>query len=294
MTKIVSVAGIAIGLAGFAFIGRTLFSHWAEVKESYSTLQAANLLGSVALGLAALLVIGSQWTALLAGKGHHAPWRKGMAWYFSGNLGKYVPGGIWAIVGRAEMAVRGGIPRGDAYTATALSMATTYLGSAVAICIGSIAAWTYPVVGVLGALGLSIGFILFSNKPLRVFTLKLASKVTKRDFTMIHPRQLLVLTFSHVPAWILISLSTSVTASAFGLQIGLLQMLFISSVSWLAGFVVVGVPGGIGVREAVFTALCTSVVGAPVALSLAIASRVVFITVDLLGTLVSHLFARRQ
>jgi uncharacterized membrane protein YbhN (UPF0104 family) len=89
------------------------------------------------------------------------------------------------------------------------------------------------------------------------------------------------------------SLSTSVTASAFGAKIGLLDMLFVTSTSWLAGFVVVGVPGGIGVREAVFTSLASPIIGTPLAVSLALLSRVVFIAVDIIGALVSTLVAHR-
>jgi uncharacterized membrane protein YbhN (UPF0104 family) len=90
------------------------------------------------------------------------------------------------------------------------------------------------------------------------------------------------------------SLSTSVTASAFGADIGIAHMLFITSASWLAGFVVVGVPGGIGIRESVFIALAGTALTPGVAVSLALASRVVFIAVDLVGALVANIIARTE
>ena len=64
-----------------------------------------------------------------------------------------------------------------------------------------------------------------------------------------------------------------------------------SSDLWLAGFVVVGVPGGIGVRESIFTALAGGTIGTPLAVSLALVSRVVFISVDLIGAAVSSAVA---
>ena len=60
----------------------------------------------------------------------------------------------------------------------------------------------------------------------------------------------------------------------------------------IVGFVVVGVPGGIGVREAVFTSLAGSIIGTPMAVSLALMSRVVFIAVDLSGALISSIISR--
>ena len=291
-SRLASIGGILIGIAGIAFVVRTIVSKQDEVSDAFTHLDGITLIASVVLGLCAMTLIGYQWTRMLVVRGHHAPPRSAMAWYFAGQLGKYVPGGIWPIVGRAELATRGGIPRSDAYAATGLSMVTTYLAAALTICIGSILSWSYPLAGFLGFAGLALGLVAFSNQQLRAKILALLGRVSPRSFALTEPRRLVVLTITHLPAWILMSLSTSVTASAFGADIGVTHMLFITSASWLAGFVVVGVPGGIGVRESVFTALAGSALTPGVAVSLALASRVVFIAVDVIGALVANLVAK--
>lgn len=292
LAKLASIAGVLIGLAGVAFVVRTLLTKRDEVGDAFSQLNGVTLIASLLLGLCAMTLIGFLWTRMLVTRGHHAPPRSAMSWYFAGQLGKYVPGGIWPIVGRAELAVRGGVPRPDAYAATGLSMVTTYLAAALTICLGSLLSWTYPLVGILGFAAFALGFLAFSNATLRTKVLTVLNRVSPRASALTEPRRLLILTVTHLPAWILMSLSTSVTASAFGADIGIMHMLFITSASWLAGFVVVGVPGGIGVRESVFTALAGTALTPGVAVSLALASRVVFIAVDLLGALVAHLIAR--
>ena len=292
LAKIASLAGVLIGLAGVAFVVRTLLTKREEVGDAFSQLNGGTLIASLILGLCAMTLIGFLWTRMLVTRGHHAPPRSAMSWYFAGQLGKYVPGGIWPIVGRAELAVRGGVPRPDAYVATGLSMVTTYLAAALTICLGSLLSWSYPLVGIIGLTAFALGFLAFSNATLRTKVLTVLTRVSPRASALTEPRRLLILTASHLPAWILMSLSTSVTASAFGADIGIMHMLFITSASWLAGFVVVGVPGGIGVRESVFTALAGTALTPGVAVSLALASRVVFIAVDLLGALVAHLIAR--
>ena len=292
LAKLASIAGVLIGLAGVAFVVRTLLTKRDEVGDAFSQLNGVTLIASLLLGLCAMTLIGFLWTRMLVTRGHHAPPRSAMSWYFAGQLGKYVPGGIWPIVGRAELAVRGGVPRPDAYAATGLSMVTTYLAAALTICLGSLLSWTYPLVGSLGLAAFALGFLAFSNATLRTKVLTVLNRVSPRASALTEPRRLLILTVTHLPAWILMSLSTSVTASAFGADIGIMHMLFITSASWLAGFVVVGVPGGIGVRESVFTALAGTALTPGVAVSLALASRVVFIAVDLLGALVAHLIAR--
>ena len=292
LAKLASIAGVIIGLAGVAFVVRTLLTKRDEVGDAFSQLNGVTLIASLLLGLCAMTLIGFLWTRMLVTRGHDAPPRSALSWYFAGQLGKYVPGGIWPIVGRAELAVRGGVPRPDAYAATGLSMVTTYLAAALTICLGSLLSWTYPLVGILGFAAFALGFLAFSNATLRTKVLTVLNRVSPRASALTEPRRLLILTVTHLPAWILMSLSTSVTASAFGADIGIMHMLFITSASWLAGFVVVGVPGGIGVRESVFTALAGTALTPGVAVSLALASRVVFIAVDLLGALVAHLIAR--
>jgi uncharacterized membrane protein YbhN (UPF0104 family) len=294
LAKLASFVGVLIGIAGVAFVVRTILTKKEQVGDAFAQLNGITLIASLLLGLSAMTLIGYVWTRMLVTRGHHAPPRSAMAWYFAGQLGKYVPGGIWPIVGRAELAVRGGVPRPDAYAATGLSMVTTYLAAALAICIGSLLSWTYPAVGILGLLVFLLGFLAFSNTKLRRRVLAILNRISPRATALTEPRRLLVLTLTHLPAWILMSLSTSVTASAFGADIGIAHMLFITSASWLAGFVVVGVPGGIGVRESVFTALAGTALTPGVAVSLALASRVVFIAVDLVGALVANIIARTE
>ena len=292
LARLASIGGILIGIAGIACVVRTIVTKRDEVSEAFSHLNGFTLIASLLLGLSAMTLIGYLWTRMLVTRGHHAPPRSAMAWYFAGQLGKYVPGGIWPIVGRAELATRGGVPRSDAYAATGLSMVTTYLAAALAICIGSLVSWSYPTAGFIGLAVLALGFMTFSNSTLRAKVLSLLNRVSPRASALTEPRRLLVLTITHLPAWILMSLSTSVTASAFGADIGITHMLFITSASWLAGFVVVGVPGGIGVRESVFTALAGTALNPGVAVSLALASRVVFIAVDLVGALLANIVAK--
>jgi glycosyltransferase 2 family protein len=256
LAKLASIAGVLIGLAGVVFVVRTLLTKREEVADAFAELNGITLVASLILGLCAMTLIGFLWTRMLVTRGHHAPPRVAMSWYFAGQLGKYVPGGIWPIVGRAELAVRGGVPRPDAYAATGLSMVTTYLAAALAISLGSVLSWTYPLVGILGLTAFALGFLAFSNATLRTKVLTVLNRVSPRASALTEPRRLLILTVTHIPAWILMSFSTSVTASAFGADIGIMHMLFITSASWLAGFVVVGVPGGIGVRESVFTSTC--------------------------------------
>ena len=292
LARLSSVLGIVIGIAGVAFVARTLISKWDEVSDAFSQVDAINLVLSLLLGLAAMTSIGWIWVTMIVARSHNVRHRNAMAWYFTGQLGKYVPGGIWPIVGRAELAVRNGIPRLDAYASTGLSLVTTYAAAVVTISIGAAATTGHRLIAVLIAVSLVLAFAAFSQPSLRAAIIRVATRVSPSASSLTDPKRLARLTVVHIPAWILMSLSTSVTATAFGAKISIADMLFITTTSWLAGFVVVGVPGGIGVREAVFTSLAGGIIGTPMAVSLALMSRVVFIAVDLTGALVSSVISR--
>ncbi len=287
LRRLAPLAGLVIGVAGVVFVVRTLVVRRDEVADAFSAMNPATLGASVALGVLAMWSIGRNWVSMLTSRGHHAPMRRAMAWYFAGQLGKYVPGGIWPIVGRAELAVRGGVARTAAYGATTASMAATYAAAALVTAIGSLVAWSYPGVGLALVALLSLAALAAWSSAVRSKVTTLTARVGVAISAYPSVRTLAVSVAVHAPAWLLVAASTWVTARAFGADIGPAEVAFASSASWLAGFVVVGVPGGIGVREAVFTALASPAMGSSVAVSVAVASRVVFVVVDLVAALVA-------
>ena len=94
------------------------------------------------------------------------------------------------------------------------------------------------------------------------------------------------LAFSGMNVFAVVALGVDVDASL------VVELIFVTCVSWMAGFIVVGVPGGIGVHETIFISMTTAALGPGVAVSAAVLSRVVSIAVDLLGAAVSALIAR--
>ena len=290
---LVSSIGLIIGLAGMAFLLRTMWTHRDEMKDSFSHLTWSSLVGAVFFAFMSMSYLGWMWGRLLLRRGYKVPRAQLVSWYYTGQLGKYVPGGVWAVVGRAEMAVRGGVPRADAYSVTGLSMFTTYSAAALCAALGSLLSWERPIIGAALLLALLFGLSVYAIAPLRQRLMGLLRKVTSGTNELTAPKDMLALTIVQVPAWIMISLSTTITAHAFGAEVGVLHMFFVSSLSWLIGFLVIGAPGGLGVRESIFTGLLSASIGTSTALSLAVASRMIFVSVDFLGALIFNVIARK-
>jgi uncharacterized membrane protein YbhN (UPF0104 family) len=283
---ITSAFGIVIAVAGLAFVGRTLLRDWDQTEELLRQAEWAWLAAALPMCLLGMTLVGMPWRNVIEAMGEKRTTAEVLRWYFPGQLGKYVPGAIWPVLGRGEMAYRGGVGRGPAYVSVALSLALTYLAAsltAIVLLIGSALSGE----GVAGALWvlllLPLGLAMLHPAVLRRLV-TLAERVLSRDVPVVVPDygttvRLLLL---HVPAWIAIGAATCLVTRAFTPDVSLWQVMFAAVLSWIVGFVVVPVPGGIGVREAAFAAAATSLPD-DVAATVAIVSRLCFISADLIG-----------
>jgi uncharacterized membrane protein YbhN (UPF0104 family) len=91
----------------------------------------------------------------------------------------------------------------------------------------------------------------------------------------------------HAPPWLANGAATWLVARAFAPDASLPAVVFAGLLSWVVGFLVVVVPGGIGVREAAFTAIAGVAMPIEVAATVAVVSRLVFVAADALGAAVA-------
>src|SRR5690606_4799199 len=108
---------------------RTLVEEWDEAEAAISDAELTWLVVAVVLATAGMARIGPVWGRVLRRFGVHVGTGRVLAWYFVGELGKYLPGGVWPVVGRGELARRGGVPRTRAYASVALSLGMLYLAA---------------------------------------------------------------------------------------------------------------------------------------------------------------------
>lgn len=295
-SRLVNLIGIAIGVAGIAFVTSRIIRDRNAIADAMASADLGWLVvGGVAGGIA-MALIGVNWLLILRHAGAAAPWRRGMAWFFVGQLGKYVPGGIWPIVGQAELAHRGATPRGAAYYSTAMSMVTTFLGAAaVAAITGMMTPTDHRLLVVAIAALLVMLFVAIASPTARRALDRLAQRVTTRTLRLPDPRWFALVVARHLPVWLAFAGMNIFAAVALGVDIDgplVVELIFVTCVSWMVGFVVVGVPGGIGVRETVFISMTSATLGADIAVSVAVLSRVMSIAVDLVGAAVSVAVAR--
>ena len=209
-------------------------------------------------------------------------------WYFVVEVGKYVPGGLWSVLGRAEIARRRGVGSAAAYGSVVLSLAALYL-AAVAIAVVLSPLWLVPDVAgaywwLVGVVLLPLGLLALHPRCVAAGLL-LAQRLLRRDLLGPVPSwgACLRCVASYLPAWTLIVLATWALTRALTPDAPLGVIAFAAVVSWVAGFLAVPVPGGVGVREAVFIAVAGPSPG--VTAAAAVLARTVFVVIDVVAAL---------
>lgn len=297
LKRVGSYAGIVIGVLGVAFVVRELLRDRETVVRALSDVELPWLVPSLLVGFASMTVIGLVWRRCLKVLGAELPALDALRRYFVGQMGKYVPGGIWPVIGRAEMARRGGVAGPVAYGSTVLSLALTYLAATLVAGIGLLLGAGRGEVALIGVVALLPLGLLVLHPSILTWLLTILRRLSRRELLLRVPRWSTSagLLLAHVPAWLGISLATWLVAASLDPSgANPWNLTFATTLSWLIGFLAVGVPGGIGVREAVFVATATSLSGSGVAAAVAVIARAIFIIVDLGGAGITSVLAARS
>ena len=293
--QLTTVVGLLIGGLTCAFVVRTLSSEWSEVREAVLDASPAWVAACFLLCIASMTSIGWVWTDVLALLGAPVRRSRALAWYYIGELGKYLPGGVWPVLGRGELARRNGpVPGPRAYASVALSLVTLYL-AAMLVAVGLLPfalGDDGPGAAAFVLVLLPLGLAALHPRVIEPL-LGLVRRVTKRPLAMEVPpwRDTVVVVLRYVPTWVCIGGATAAMAQAIDPGASPTRVAFAAVLSWTAGFLAVPVPAGAGVRETVFIA--ASGLSPELGATVAVATRVLFIVVDGGGAAVAGAYLRR-
>jgi uncharacterized membrane protein YbhN (UPF0104 family) len=277
MTRIGTVVGALLVVLCVAFVARRLAHEWSAARDALGDASWSWIVLAVVAAAAAMTAMALGWQRVLDALGAPVATVEAVVWYFVGEIGKYLPGTFWPVVGRAELARRGGVARAVSYQSVVLSLLLLYLACAL---VGG------ALVGVGAAIVIVVAIAVL-HPAVSGRLLDLTRRVTKRDLDVVLPSlgTSARLTAMYVPAWVFVGTATWAVARALDPSASWTHIVPAATASWLVGFLAVPVPGGVGVREAAFVAFATGL--APgVAPATAVIARLVFVAVDAAGATV--------
>jgi uncharacterized membrane protein YbhN (UPF0104 family) len=258
----------ALAIAVVVFVARYFADilRKSEFERISFTLRFELLVPAGVLYLLAHCCWGSFWVRLLRGQGIHVSWYAGMRAYFVSQFGKYVPGKVWVILMRVGMIRHyGGHPLPVAVTATYETLSSMGAGAFLGFLM-------LPYLGVLPPefSGTIIVFIAIAALPvglgvLNKFAARVVAKKRGPDARPLPAPSIMLLAqglLHGICGHCLLGVSLGLTVRAVlpdnvTLADSYRAYLGAVAISYVAGFVFLFAPGGIGIREIALQLLLT-------------------------------------
>ncbi|TMR15847.1 flippase-like domain-containing protein [Nonomuraea turkmeniaca] len=281
---------VVLALAALGFLGYGLAKNWDETTAAVAAMSPWAVLGAfvaVLLGQFFMLVA---WREILAGLGTRVPLRIAGRIMFVGQLGKYIPGAVWAYAAMMDLGRDHGSPPRRTFATISLGLV---INIGVAISIAAATLWTLDAVRQAWYLVLLVPVIAACLHP-KVLTwgLNLALRIARKEpLESVLPGRTVVVAV----AW------TTLGWFVYGVHIWLLggrADLYIIATgayafAWATGILTVVVPAGVGIREGALVLVLGPVIGTAPALAVAIVSRLAFTLADATAAGISFLLGRQ-
>jgi hypothetical protein len=294
-----ALARRVVVLAVVGYIAYQLVREWPDVSRTLAQLPWPRLVLSFAAVTAGVLLGPLVWQAVLADVGSPVRVRDAAKIYLVGQLGKYVPGSVVAVLLQMELATAVGVSRVRSFTASLLTAGIVVVAALMA---GTLAVpafvrsrpellWLFvllPVGLVLlhpGVLTRVVGLLLrlLRREPL-------PHRLTGRAISRATGLGLVTFVLYGLHLFLLVGALERPGATSGGLA--LLLCTGAMGLAMTAGLVAFILPSGIGAREAVIVAALVLLVPYGQALALAVVSRLMFTAVELVSAGAAALAAR--
>lgn len=306
--KYLNYIGYAVMVVCFLFLGRAIYKLHPDFAKITNPVACAAL--SLALSVCSAGVVyfsAAAWKGILQFiHGKKLPYREIAAVYVKSNIAKYLPGNVMHFAGRNLLAGRLGFSQVDIAFATLTEVLVLVVTACLwwaALAFGPFVTFLHGTAGLLQAhfgyavlivaavLAAAAGVFLFLYKKgyfakYRRFFTRGFIKLLGKLFVMYSLTLLL-------PGVFMLLLFVLPFGCPFTLHNALLTIAAYAA-SWVAGYIVIGVPGGIGVRESVLLLILAPLYPKDIVLIVAILSRIVSIIGDAAAFGAAPLFLRGQ
>jgi hypothetical protein len=266
---------LVVALVLIAFWGHR---HSTQLADAFQRTGVTAIVESTAAALAGLLASAFCWRALLAALGSPMPTRLSLHVFFVGQIGKYLPGNVWAVAAQAELARDRGVPRSRIVTAGLIFLGVlTATGLLVAAAVLPFASPDVLRTYGWALLALPVGVVALAP-PVLDRLVRTALKTLRRPLpeAPLDGRQVLAAVGWALVMWAFYGIHLVPLVLAQPHDQGH-HLLLVSTggyaLAWTAGFLFVVAPAGAGVREAILVLALAGIAKQPEATAVALLSR---------------------
>jgi hypothetical protein len=279
------------------FAWRTVAKDWDGVTAAFASVHIGVLpaLASCAIVLASYAVLIETWRRVVMAWGSSLSFGTASRIWFISNLGKYLPGKIWTITAMGAMAQQAGVSPVAAVGSSLLIAVINILAGVAVVLLTASDALPLPQ-GVVIALGVVAVAIALMPSFLPAAARWIAARFGREVSWPPLPYHTTLIAYAGcAAAWVMYGLAFQLLVSAtFGATAGVTpRYIAVFTTSYIAGYVFLLAPGGLGVREFSLGELLTKYGMATVATAtvIAVVSRVWLTVLELVPGLILLVFS---
>jgi len=280
------IAGGVLAALLLAFVIRSIWTQWEQISSYNWELHVGWLVASALLMWADLIILILLWRWLLIdisqrSIGFPRIYRAAML----ANLGKYIPGKVWSVMGMVYLLKQEGYPATATLTSAVMHQAYMIIAGAAFLwfVLGTEFLGNLPVIAVVVGLG---GSLVILYPPVFSILVNRGLKFLGREPVQI-PRSFprAVARFAlYIFAWITYGASGWCLLIGIGIDPPVFWEIVASfGAAYLIGFLALFAPGGLGVREGIITLLLAPYFPGALPAAIAVASRFWTTVVELAG-----------
>lgn len=257
--KIVKVLGIVLSIVILWFMVSQFIENWQDIKPYLSQMNIVWFIISIVIYAVVFLLTGYNWAYVLWKLDPKLETIDYLDIHMTSALARYIPGGIWNIVGKAYMCTNKGVEK----SATTISMILEYVFQIISSCLFLLffipvlfreSINTYLTILIVIAVILAVLVIPYAVK----IGIKIVGKLFKDDISNISLNKVFIYNVlsRYVGVWLLTGIGLVILVIAFS-KVELLQGIYLIlsyPISWVVGFLSPS-PNGMGIREGVLGVL---------------------------------------
>ncbi|SMF32053.1 Lysylphosphatidylglycerol synthase TM region [Paenibacillus barengoltzii] len=285
---------LIFGILIFLFLGLEISKYWSQVSLADLNLNYYYLVILSILLLLYYLINSFIWVRILIGVGQSLNWQTGILIHTYSQAAKYLPGGMWNVLGRVFLCTKNGMNFARVSTSVFLEIVLNIIAGGILVVLTGYSTLELNINIVLVAGLLIVAWFYKPNLVIKP-ALLLYKKWRKQTIELnVSRKQLIIWTLFFTGAWLLYSLVFYFfIIGILHIPINYMFSVGVLILSWLVGFIS-PIPGGLGVREGSMTALLSIQLSYSDALSISLFTRLWLIILEVILYVFTFIYAKKS
>ncbi|KPK64382.1 hypothetical protein AMJ83_02920 [candidate division WOR_3 bacterium SM23_42] len=272
------ITTIAIVVVVFFFLIRNLVLNWSKIPFERIQFNVWLLALSFCALVIYFVIYSKSWQAIMQALGAPITFSQSTWMIATTQIGKYLPGKVWYIVGRVYVGRKANLEGKKLTLSMVLELGLVYITGGIVFAFTTLIAGDYKTTWLIISIMLTIAGITMLHPRIlsRVsnFFLRMMKKPEIR-ITLTY-RQISQISLYFFGIWIAQIIGFYLLISAI-FPVPLFSVFRIASayaLAWMSGSVAIFAPAGLGVREGIMTLLLSSILPTPLAIAISFIARI--------------------